>query len=390
MNIKLINFLNLNKLVLLFVLFSFQAKAQHCSPAFNFTVDGYKVAFIDQSTTNGTIITWAWDFGDGSTSNEQNPSHTYSKAGTYVVCLNITDDHGCSSHICKHVVVNHPPARVCHAAFNYNQPDPNQQTINFTDLSTSDSTIGTWNWDFGDGTNSSEQNPIHTYAKAGTYTVCLNITDDDGGCSSHVCKQVVVHHPPAGICHALFSFQQHDPNQTTIDFIDESTSDGTIGTWLWNFGDGSTSTEQNPSHTYANPGTYTVCLNITDDDGGCTSHFCHHVTVHHSHHGLAGQSSIQLPVEISDFSSVDKNYIVISPNPFRTSSSIQYALKNAAIVCIEIYDMLGNKLSQISNKQESEGIHIQQINGFHLKPGNYFIKLTIGKTSSVKKITIEK
>ncbi len=384
------NWLGTLSILVCFILSYQQAKAQHCTPAYHFTVDGYKVTFVDQSTTNGTITSWSWNFGDGSTSIEQHPIHTYANPGTFTACLNITDDHGCTGHVCKHIVINHPPARFCHAAFNTNQPDPHQQTINFTDLSTSDGTIGTWNWDFGDGTNSSEQNPIHVYTKAGTYTVCLTITDDDGGCTSHICKQVVVHHPPSGICHATFIFHQPDPNQTTIDFTDQSTSDGTIGTWLWDFGDGSTSSEQNPSHTYANPGTYTVCLIIRDDDGGCTSHFCHHVTVHHTHHGLVGQSSIHLPSEISDFSSNDHNIIVISPNPFTTSTNIQYELRNDVDVRIEIYDMLGNRLSQIIHARESAGMHTQQIDGFDLKTGNYFIKLDIGTSTSIKTITIEK
>ena len=395
MNQILTNFQNILKAGFLLVSLSLsmafqQANAQHCTPAFHFSVDGYKVTFTDQSTSNGTIIIWAWNFGDGNTSADQNPIHTYSKPGTYTVCLNITDDHGCTSHVCKHVVIHHPPAGVCHAAFSFNQPDPDFQTINFTDLSTSDGTIGTWNWDFGDGTNSSEQNPSHTYLHAGTYTVCLTITDDDGGCTSHVCKHVIVHHPPAGICHAVFTYHQTDPNNLTIDFTDQSTSDGTIGTWAWDFGDGNTSNEQNPSHTYAHPGTYTVCLNITDDDGGCTSHVCHHVTVHHSHHGLVGQSAILTPPHTSDFSSGNPNYLLTYPNPFITSTTIQYQLKETSDVRIEIYDLLGNSLSQIISRQELEGKHEQLIDGFHLKSGNYFIKLTVGKESFIKKITVEK
>lgn len=366
-----------------------QAQAQHCVPGFHATVDGFKVTFSDQSTSNGTITSWAWNFGDGTTSAEQNPTHTYANPGTYTVCLNITDDHGCTSHVCHQIVIHHPPAGVCHAAFIFHQPDPNQPSFNFTDKSTSDGTIGFWNWDFGDGTTSSEQNPIHTYANPGTYTVCLTITDDDGVCSSHICQHVVVHHPPAGACHAAFIFQQPDPNQPSFDFTDQSTSDGTIGTWAWDFGDGSTSNEQNPSHTYTHPGNYTVCLIITDTDGICTSHVCQHIVIHHFHE-MIGESLIPLP-SVANFGEF-KNpvYILVYPNPLVSNTTIEYELTDETDVLIEIYDMQGIRSSKISIKKESKGVHTQPINTVNLNPGYYYIKMVVGKETFTQKITVEK
>lgn len=377
-------------LIFLCLAMAFQnGQAQHCVPEFHSTIDELKITFSDQSTSNGTITLWAWDFGDGTTSVEQNPIHTYTNPGTYTVCLNIKDDHGCTSHVCHQLVIHHPPAGVCHAAFLFNQPDLNQPSLNFTDKSTSDGTIGFWNWDFGDGTTSSEQNPTHTYDNPGTYTVCLTITDDDGVCSSHICQHVVVHHPPAGVCHAIFISQQIDPNQLTISFTDQSTSDGTIGSWVWDFGDGSTSTEQNPSHTYPNPGTYTVCLFITDIDGGCTSHVCHHVTVHHPHHGLVGQSVIPIPTTHQDLKGdAEKDYILSYPNPFVASTTIQYELAEEANVQIEVFDMIGNRIRQISYEKQSKGLQKKLINGFNLNPGYYYIKMVIGKETFTKKISV--
>lgn len=396
MNQILTNFIAFKRagylLILVCLLMGFQqGNAQHCIPGFHFSVDGKTVTFSDQSTSNGTITSWAWNFGDGTTSTEQNPSHIYANQGTYTVCLNITDDHGCTSHVCHQVVIHHPPAGVCHAAFVFHQTDLNQPNFSFTDKSTSDGTIGFWSWDFGDGTTSSEQNPIHTYANPGTYTVCLTITDEDGVCSSHVCQHVVVHHPPAGVCHAIFVFHQIDPDQQTISFTDQSTSDGTIGTWAWNFGDGNTSNEQNPTHTYTHPGTYTVCLIITDTDGGCTSHVCHHVIVHHPHGlGLIGESVTLLPTEYNDLKGGKYNYFVNYPNPFMTSTTIKYELTDEADVLIEIYDMQGIRTSTINNKKESKGVHTQVINAFNLNPGYYYIRMAVGKESYVKKITVEK
>ena len=268
--------------LMLFALLSFQkANAQHCNPGFHFTVNGNTVVFEDLSTADGNITSYHWDFGDDNTSTEQNPSHTYASPGTYNGCLTITAHNpNCSATFCHHVVVTHPPHE-CYAAFVTNQPDLSQPTIDFTDQSTADGVIVSWEWDFGNGNTSTDQNPSHTYSAPGSYLVCLTITDDSG-CTSHFCHHVVVHHAPAGVCHAEFGVQQPNPNHQTIHFTDLSTSDGIIGTWEWDFGDGNTSSEQNPTNTYGEPGTYLVCLTITDEDGGCTSHICHHVTVHHA------------------------------------------------------------------------------------------------------------
>ncbi len=287
MNLTLSNFVVFQKpgffLLLLCTLFAFQrGNAQHCFPGYHFSADANTVAFDDQSTADGNITAYSWDFGDGHTSAEQNPTHTYTAPGTYNVCLTITaHDPACTETYCHHIVVHHPPAAVCHTAFAAHQTDPAQPTIVFTDQSTSDGTIGSWAWDFGDGSTSTQQNPTHTYAAPGTYQVCLFTTDADGVCTNHVCHQVVVHHPPAAVCHAAFVVHQSGTAQQTIDFTDHSTSDGTIGSWAWDFGDGHTSTEQNPAHTYAEPGTYQVCLVTTDADGVCTNHVCHQIVVHH-------------------------------------------------------------------------------------------------------------
>lgn len=338
--------------MLLICLLAQRGITQHCTPSFHFTVEGYTTQFEDLSTADGDITSWLWDFGDSQTSNEQNPSHTYADAGTYNVCLTIeAHNPGCTATFCHHVVIHGPPPGSCHAAFSAHQPDPEQQIVDFTDVSTSDGVIGTWEWDFGDGNISTEQNPTHSYTGPGTYNVCLTITDDDGGCTNHVCHSIVVHHPPAGICHAAFNFHQPDPEVYIIDFTDESTSDGVIGTWEWVFGDGNSSNEQNPTHSYESPGTYTVCLTITDDDGGCTNHVCHEITVHHAPDGVchagfvAHQPELDLQTVIFTDQSTSDGVIVswlwdfgdgstsTEQNPTHT-----YSAYGTYLVCLNITD----------------------------------------------------
>ena len=140
----------------------------------------------------------------------------------------------------------------------------NALTVDFTDASTdSDGSIVAWSWDFGDGNTSTSQNPSHTYAAGGTYTVMLTVTDN-GGAIDDVNKDVVV---STGNAAPTASFT-YSVNDLTVDFTDTSTdSDGSIVSWDWDFGDGNTSTAQNPSHAYAGYGVYTVSLTVTDDAG---------------------------------------------------------------------------------------------------------------------------
>lgn len=225
--------------------------------AFSYTDNGGgNISFQDMSTNSPT--SWMWDFGDGNTSTEQNPSHTYTAGGTYNVCLVVTNDLG-TDFTCQFVDIFFAPA----AAFSFENIGGG--FVGFTDESTNNPT--SWLWDFGDGNTSTEQDPDHQYAEPGTYTVCLTATNGAG--SDIVCQDVAVAFSPV----AAFSFS--DNGDGSVTFQDLSVFGPT--SWLWDFGDGNTSTEQNPTHTYTTSGTYTVCLTATNDQGSNT--FCFEISV---------------------------------------------------------------------------------------------------------------
>ena len=272
-----------------------------------------EVIFHDFSFSFSTITGWAWDFGDGATSTEQNPTHLYADYGVYPVSLTITTEDGCSAtgtmevwlednapcncsaeynpvcvqlpsgetvpfwNACEaacygftdYVACDSVATNDCEAFFGYYQDFlANDLTVNFEDYSYASTDITAWVWDFGDGATSTEQNPTHTYTADGEYTVTLVITS--GNCTSTTSEPVFVGDFTIPDCQAFFwPFPDSAGTDLTYDFYDLSL--GAPTTWAWDFGDGNTSTEQNPTHTYAAAGTYTVSLAVSGPN--CQSSF---------------------------------------------------------------------------------------------------------------------
>jgi gliding motility-associated-like protein len=203
--------------------------------------------------TSKFAIAWNWNFGDGNTSTLQNPSHLYASAGTYPVRLIVTNNKGCRDTVTQNVIVNpKPTASFTATTACYGTP------TQFTDL-TSGSPIG-WNWNFGDGNVSTQQNPQHLYSVPGSYTVKLIVTSGIG-CSDSTTQTVIVKPVPI----ASFSFDTVCAQDDHVTFL--NTSSGGVA-YQWDFGDGNTSTLMNPIHTYANGGTYSVTL-IVENNVNC-------------------------------------------------------------------------------------------------------------------------
>jgi PKD repeat protein len=151
---------------------------------------GTAVQFTDQSI--GNISSWSWDFGDGGTSSEQNPLHTFTAAGSYDVALAVTGPYGTDTETkAAYVVISDNPPVANFTADPVSGPFP--LTVNFTDSSTTPAgSITAWAWDFGDGGTSTEQNPSHTYDAAGTYTVTLTVTGTEGSDSETKADYITV------------------------------------------------------------------------------------------------------------------------------------------------------------------------------------------------------
>lgn len=228
------------------------------SPAANFTADitlgciPSVIQFTDQSTsTVGNIISWHWDFGDGGTSSQQNPTHTYNNEGFYTVSLTVTTSNGCFHNITRTSYI-----RVLGSIstdFSFTQPSSclAPYTVNFVNQSNGPGNIS-YNWDFGNSQTSTAVHPSAIYNAPGTYTVTLN-AQSDLGCTGSVQKTITINstttdfNAPNNVClNQPISFQN-----ASSSFPIRSN---------WDFGDGTISAQINPTKIFLTPGVYDVKL----------------------------------------------------------------------------------------------------------------------------------
>jgi PKD repeat protein len=211
------------------------------------------VRFFD--TSSGTPRLVSWDFNDGTTSTEKNPVHLFTRGGVYNVTLTAQNMAGFSTAT-KQVKVKVLPV----ASFVANPPSGiGPLTVQFTDTSTGVPT--TWSWNFGDGNTSSDRYPVNTYATPGVYTVSLKVTNNAGSDQTTQPNCITVRVP----LRASFNYTTSNSANIAplmVSFMDTSPDHPT--TWEWEFGDGSTSYEQNPVHVYLNPGNYLVKQKVTN------------------------------------------------------------------------------------------------------------------------------
>lgn len=223
---------------------------------YNFTSPacvGQNVNFTDASTvTSGSITSWEWDFAGGNTSSAQDTTYTFTSSGIYDVQLVVTSDIGCTDTIVKQADIKGLPV----VDFS-STPNCARDSVFFTDLSPNSAT---WLWVFGNGNSSTDQVPEgQIYDLPGSYNVLLSITDNNT-CENSIQKPVTIFDSPDAeilannVCLGELAL-----------FTDASTSVDPITSWLWDFGDTNTSTDQNPTHTYTSAGSYNVILTASSD-----------------------------------------------------------------------------------------------------------------------------
>jgi PKD repeat protein len=261
----------------------------HQPPVSDFSSDtsclGGVTHFTNLSVPNATtIISYDWDFGDGSPHlYVANPTHTYLIPGIFYAALTVTNSNECSHSVVKPVKVVAPPS----ALFTTTTNSCTGSLVMVHDQSiTAQGQIVNWTWDFGDGTVITidfpmSQDTSHVYQLQGTYNLTLTVQTSDGCTDSHTIP-VNIHERPT----AAFTFPYEPCKASSVHFTDTSlpNNGGSIESWLWDFGDptsgiNNNSTQQNPDHIFLNYGSFPVTL-IISNVNGCLDTVLHNVYIH--------------------------------------------------------------------------------------------------------------
>jgi PKD repeat protein len=223
---------------------------------------------------DGSLSGYLWDFGDGQSSTEANPTHTFTAAGQYVVSLTVTDnlgDEAMDTVAIDATLPNQLPVAVAHAT-PLAGPPPLDVTFTASGSYDPDGNLGNFHWEFSDGTDYWGPTAYNTFYTAGIYTALLTVFDSRGG-SASTTLNIYVGQPnqaPVAVASANPTIGAA-PLQVDFSSAGSHDPDGTLASFDWDFGDGGTSSQANPIHTYTAPGNYQATLTVTDNQDATSS-----------------------------------------------------------------------------------------------------------------------
>ena len=243
---------------------------QYSPPTVNFspspTSGAAPLSVVFSNTTAGSVTTWAWDFGDGTTSSVQSPTHVYSAAGNYTVVFTASGPGGSVSKTAATAIsVGKPAAPVI--SFNPS-PTVGSAPLNVAFTNSTTGQVTTWAWNFGDGTTSTLKSPTHTYNSPGSYSVILTATGPGGTVTKTASSAITVSSTPAVPVVNFSASVTSGTAPLTVAF--SNTTTGSVTTWAWDFGDGTSSNAQSPTHIYTVAGIYRVTLTATGPGGSAS------------------------------------------------------------------------------------------------------------------------
>ncbi len=269
------------------------------------------------------------------------------------------------------------PEPSCQAMFFFRQNENDMRTFQFEDLSMGE--IVSWKWDFGDGVTSTQRNPTHTFSYDGIFYVRLSVRTNDG-CESQA-NMVVYVNPDAvydNACNALFipfifsdSLQVLFRNISSMDAIE----------YRWDFGDGNTSTERSPTHTYATSGIYEVSLTVGTADG-CTNTF--EGIINLESQNFTGAPAFRPATTTSTNTVVAFESLRLYPNPVQESMMLEFTMPKAASYQLSIYTLEGKVLRSTSQDAIS-GTNNIQLAVDELPTGMYLLRIQSHEQAKVVK-----
>ncbi len=343
--------------------------------------------FFSTSAASPSAL-YSWTI-DGVYSGSGNVMNSNLSNGLHQVCLTVNDSaNNCSDTFCDYVDVNNNGGgcQASYVAF--------LDSINgFTFVSTSNvSPSATYSWSV-DGTSAGSSPVLSTPLNNGLHTVCLTVTDSVNNCSDMYCDTINTSNiNNGGGCHAYFIMLQDsvfNGDWYALNLSGTSTP-GTALSYLWNFGDGTTSTLQFPSHQYAVPGHYNICLTISDNNG-CTDTYCDTSVAHKMSSAASGMSSITVIASATGIKKKDLASTEISayPNPVTDQVNLNISIAEKASVSIQIVDLIG-KVVNVQKTSLSAGSNSVKLNTSELPQGVYMIQVTNLANNQSKTLRIVK
>ena len=330
------------------------------------------VQFTDVSSgTNAPVVAWSWSFGDGGTSTEQNPSHTYQTDGIYEVTLSIVTADSCASTTTQHVCIGNGggwEGPACQAMFFFIQDSSDLSTFYFQDYSLGN--VTSWLWNFGDGNTSSEQNPTHTYATPGIYIVTLTVNGEN--CENTMYMIVVTDDNILyeNACTALYLPFIY-PDELTVFLLNLSSPDAI--SYTWDYGDGTTSNDPFGFHQYAESGVYTITLTIVTANG-CASTFSS--TINFEDGSFRGTPQYSIINETNEAALIES--LKVAPNPASSQVNLMLELaRNAGELNIQILSADG-KLMTTRREGSASGKHLTTFDIADWAPGLYIARIQSG------------
>lgn len=268
---------------------------------------------------DGSIVQFAWSFGDGGTSSAPSPQHIYTQPGSYGVTLTVTDDEGASGQISKQITIvsdNQPPVAQIQAS--QIQADVNEAiTFDGSGSSDADGAIAGYDWTFGDGGSSAQAAPSHAYAQPGEYTVTLTVTDNEGA-TGRATVRVNVLAEPSRL--AVFPMSGRlAPGESQVITVTYDATTRAVGQ-------------------------YTGQVSLTTNGGD----FSIPVTIRVAE-GVNADAEPGVPEQFS----LAQNY----PNPFNPQTTLLFTLDHAANVRLTVYDLHGRVIRVLLDGARSAGVH---------------------------------
>ncbi|MFY0675131.1 MAG: PKD domain-containing protein [Bacteroidia bacterium] len=310
-----------------------------------------EIQFLDESTGNNKR---SWDFGDGTTKGGKRPTHTYSNTGDYTIVISATSEQGCIDTETKTINIVDAPR----AGFVIDDNACQNQELDINNTSTGS---GVYTWNFGDGNTSTDQNPTHTIASSGNFTVKLVMNNN--GCKDSISTDITVNPAPE----SAFSLNV-DGDEVNV------TATNTDGdSYEWDFGDGNSATGTSANHEYdITEGWVKVTLTVTSA-AGCTSSTVDSAYIDVSSIG-------ELPSYVGQLS--------VYPNPSFGNAIIEFDLDKTSDISIALFDLQGREINSIYNGELMQGQNKVEITNLkrQLQTGTYMLRINFDNEATVAKM----